>query len=69
MKKELELKLDEITVETDELIILQSRVAKALEATKEPLRVTLLCVEERSDRKMVGEKIKKSTLIIFPSMK
>lgn len=66
MKQELELKLDEITVETDELIILQSRVAKALEATKEPLRVTLLCVEERSDRKMVGEKIKSQHLSHFP---
>lgn len=51
MKTELELKLEEIVVETDELILLQTRVAKALEASREPLRVTLLCVEERSDGK------------------
>uniref|UniRef100_A0A674MCG5 Tektin n=1 Tax=Takifugu rubripes TaxID=31033 RepID=A0A674MCG5_TAKRU len=47
MKTELELKLEEIVVETDELLLLQTRVAKALEASREPLRVTLLCVEER----------------------
>lgn len=51
MKTELELKLEEIVVETDELILLQTRVAKALEASREPLRVTLLCMEERSDGK------------------
>ncbi|TWW76779.1 tektin-1 isoform X2 [Takifugu flavidus] len=50
MKTELELKLEEIVVETDELILLQTRVAKALEASREPLRVTLLCVEERRKR-------------------
>lgn len=49
MRTELELKLEEIIVETDELITLQSRVAKELEATREPLRVTNLCLEERSD--------------------
>lgn len=47
MKTELELRLDEIIVETDELITLQTRVAKALETTKEPLRVTNFCLEER----------------------
>lgn len=51
MKTELELKLEEIVVETDELILLQTRVAKAVEASREPLRVTLLCMEERSDGK------------------
>eukprot|EP00066_Takifugu_rubripes_P017779 XP_011607045.1 PREDICTED: tektin-1-like [Takifugu rubripes] len=50
MKTELELKLEEIVVETDELLLLQTRVAKALEASREPLRVTLLCVEERRKR-------------------
>lgn len=53
MKTELELRLDEMIVETDELITLQTRVAKALETTMEPLRVTHLCLEERSDWKMM----------------
>lgn len=47
LKTELELKLEETVVETDELITLQNRVVKALEAIKEPLRVTNLCLEER----------------------
>ncbi|XP_040901510.1 tektin-1 [Toxotes jaculatrix] len=50
LKKELELKLEEIIVEIDVLIALQSRVVKALEACKEPLRVTVLCLEERRKR-------------------
>lgn len=53
MKTELELRLDEMIVETDELITLQTRVAKALETTMEPLRVTNFCLEERSDWKMM----------------
>lgn len=53
LKKELELKLEEIMVESDELIALQSRVVKALEASKEPLRVTILCLEERLGWKMM----------------
>lgn len=47
LKKELELKLEEITLETDVLIALHERVVKALDATKEPLRVAILCIEER----------------------
>lgn len=47
LKTELELKLEETVVETDELITLQNRVVKALEAIKEPQRVTNLCLEER----------------------
>ncbi|KAM4565666.1 tektin-1 [Odontesthes bonariensis] len=50
LKKELEMKLEEITEETDVLIALQSRVMKALEASKEPLRITNLCLEERMKR-------------------
>ncbi|KAM7413646.1 hypothetical protein PAMA_020842 [Pampus argenteus] len=50
LKKELELKLEEVIVEIDVLIGLQSRVMKALEACKEPLRVTVLCLEERMKR-------------------
>lgn len=47
VKRELELKLEEIVVEIDALVALQGRVAKALEACKEPLRVTVVCLEER----------------------
>ncbi|KAM8839900.1 tektin-1-like isoform 2-T2 [Spinachia spinachia] len=47
LKKELELKLDEMVVEIDVLIALQSRVGKAVEACKEPLKVTVVCLEER----------------------
>lgn len=50
LKKELELKLEEIILEIDVLIELQSRVVNALEATREPLRVTVLCLEERMKR-------------------
>ncbi|XP_074468823.1 tektin-1 [Sebastes fasciatus] len=50
LKKELELKLEEIIVEIDALIVLQSRVVKALEACREPLRVTMVCLEERMKR-------------------
>lgn len=45
--KELQLKLEEVILETDALMTLQSSVVKALEGTKEPLRVTVLCLEER----------------------
>uniref|UniRef100_A0A3Q2Z1L7 Tektin n=1 Tax=Hippocampus comes TaxID=109280 RepID=A0A3Q2Z1L7_HIPCM len=48
VKKELELKLEENILETDQLIALQNRVTKAIESCKEPLRVTLLCIEERN---------------------
>ncbi|XP_068566662.1 tektin-1 [Cebidichthys violaceus] len=47
VKKGLELKLEEIIVEIDVLIVLQSRVANALKACKEPLKVTMVCLEER----------------------
>uniref|UniRef100_A0A3B4VLR5 Tektin n=2 Tax=Seriola dumerili TaxID=41447 RepID=A0A3B4VLR5_SERDU len=50
LKKELEVKLEEIIVEIDVLIALQGRVAMALEACKEPLRVTVVCLEERMKR-------------------
>ncbi|XP_028276021.1 tektin-1 [Parambassis ranga] len=49
-KKELEMKLGEVILDIDMLIALQSRVEKAIEAYKEPLRVTLLCLEERMKR-------------------
>ncbi|KAM9853546.1 tektin-1 [Aulostomus maculatus] len=50
LKKELELKLEETVLEIDVLIELQIRVMNALEACKEPLRVTVLCLEERKKR-------------------
>ncbi|RVE64721.1 hypothetical protein OJAV_G00128430 [Oryzias javanicus] len=50
LKKELELKLDEMILEIDDLVVLQSRVTKALDACKEPLEVTELCMKERLKR-------------------
>ncbi|KAK2846848.1 hypothetical protein Q5P01_009847 [Channa striata] len=50
LKKELELKLEEIILDINVLTELQSRVMKALEACKEPLRVTCLCLDERKKR-------------------
>ncbi|XP_030264729.1 tektin-1 isoform X2 [Sparus aurata] len=50
LRKELELKLEEVIVEIDDLIALKSRVLKALEACKEVLRVTVVCLEERMKR-------------------
>ncbi|XP_034057546.1 LOW QUALITY PROTEIN: tektin-1 [Gymnodraco acuticeps] len=50
LKKELELKLEEIILEIDVLIELQRRVGKALGACGEPLRVTVVCLEERMKR-------------------
>uniref|UniRef100_A0A3Q2Q1W4 Tektin n=1 Tax=Fundulus heteroclitus TaxID=8078 RepID=A0A3Q2Q1W4_FUNHE len=50
LKKELELKLEEIVPEIDVLVDLQSRVRKALELNQEALRVTVLCLDERRMR-------------------
>ncbi|XP_045929228.1 tektin-1 [Micropterus dolomieu] len=50
LKKELELKLEEIVVEIDDLTAVNARVVKALEACKEPLRVTVLCLQDRMKR-------------------
>ncbi|XP_075961653.1 tektin-1 [Anarhichas minor] len=50
VKKGLELKLEEIIVEIYVLEALQSRVAKALKACDEPLKVTVVCLEERRKR-------------------
>ncbi|XP_068431380.1 tektin-1-like [Clinocottus analis] len=49
LKKELELKLEEIIVEIDFLIAIQSRVAKALQACTKTLKVTVVCLEERKN--------------------
>lgn len=42
------LKLQLIIEETEELTTMQGRVVKALEASKEPLKVAILCLDERS---------------------
>lgn len=46
-RQELDQKLEEIVQEIEVLIIFKNRVEKALESCAEPLRVTLLCLEER----------------------
>ncbi|XP_077468018.1 tektin-1 [Stigmatopora argus] len=48
VKEELEQKLEENVLETERLIQLQNRVTKAIQLCKEPLRITLLCIEERN---------------------
>ncbi|KAI4817748.1 hypothetical protein KUCAC02_011125 [Chaenocephalus aceratus] len=55
LKKELELKLEEIILEIDVLIELQRRVGKALGACKEPLRVTVRLHDE-VDRELLRER-------------
>ncbi|XP_075892936.1 tektin-1 [Nelusetta ayraudi] len=50
LKEELGLKLQLIIEETEELTTMQGRVVKTLEASKEPLRVAVLCLEEREKR-------------------
>ncbi|XP_061637409.1 tektin-1 isoform X2 [Phyllopteryx taeniolatus] len=47
VKEELDLKLEENILEIEQLIALQNRVMKAIESCEEPLRVTLLCIDER----------------------
>ncbi|XP_049458953.1 tektin-1 isoform X2 [Epinephelus fuscoguttatus] len=63
LKKELELQLEEIIVEIDVLIALQGRVVKALEACKEPLTVTTLCLEERLRDDVERELLKEKEVI------
>lgn len=48
--------MEEVIVEIDVLIALQSRVVKALEACREPLRVTVLCLEERLGWKVMQKR-------------
>ncbi|XP_041668280.1 tektin-1-like [Cheilinus undulatus] len=50
VQKELELRLEEILVGIQDLQDLQSRVAKALQASKELLSITILCLQERMKR-------------------
>ncbi|XP_053729521.1 tektin-1 [Synchiropus splendidus] len=50
LKTELQLKLEEMMLEIDELVALQSRVVKAAGSCSEPLRVTLFCLDERKKR-------------------
>lgn len=46
-KKELEQKLDDLKVELDALLAFKNRVAKALEATADPLHVAQQCLANR----------------------
>ncbi|TNN23049.1 Tektin-1 [Liparis tanakae] len=66
LKKELEMKLGETIVEMDLLLASQSREARALEACQEPLRITAVCLEERSVP-AVAERNRKMfyTLLLF----
>ncbi|XP_062420249.1 tektin-4-like isoform X1 [Pungitius pungitius] len=48
LRKNLEWKLEEITEEVDVLLEMSSRLAKALEVCRETLRVTVVCLDERS---------------------
>ncbi|KAJ3591119.1 hypothetical protein NHX12_009066 [Muraenolepis orangiensis] len=50
LRGELELRLEEVLEETDALVASRTRVERALEATSEPLRVALLCLDERTKR-------------------
>ncbi|KAM9801277.1 tektin-1-like [Neosynchiropus ocellatus] len=50
LKKELQQKLDEMISEMEVLVRLQNRVLKALKSCKEPLRVTISCLDERKKR-------------------
>uniref|UniRef100_A0A3B5L7Z5 Tektin n=1 Tax=Xiphophorus couchianus TaxID=32473 RepID=A0A3B5L7Z5_9TELE len=50
LKKEVELKLEELIPEIDALEALQSRVVKALAMNQDAMKVTLLCLEARRKR-------------------
>ncbi|XP_062420250.1 tektin-4-like isoform X2 [Pungitius pungitius] len=50
LRKNLEWKLEEITEEVDVLLEMSSRLAKALEVCRETLRVTVVCLDERTRR-------------------
>lgn len=47
LRQELGRKLEEVLEEIDALVGFKTRVERALEACSAPLRVTLLCLEER----------------------
>lgn len=67
LKEELGLKLQLIMEETEELTTMQGRVVKALEASKEPLRVAVLCLEERSGLGGCWEGKCEKTLVLIAS--
>ncbi|KAM8878140.1 tektin-1-like isoform 3-T3 [Spinachia spinachia] len=63
--KDLEWKLEEITGEVDVLLKMSGRLAKALEACGETLRVTGVCLEERSVLELVDQR-RDSAVISHP---
>uniref|UniRef100_A0A3P9NXU3 Tektin n=1 Tax=Poecilia reticulata TaxID=8081 RepID=A0A3P9NXU3_POERE len=50
LRKEVEMKLEELIPEIDALEVLQSRVVKALVMNQDAMKVTLLCLEARRKR-------------------
>ncbi|CAL8371944.1 unnamed protein product [Gadus morhua 'NCC'] len=55
LREELERRLEEVLEETEALVAFRTRVERALEACSDPLRATLLCLEERSRRAAVEQ--------------
>ncbi|XP_060060885.1 tektin-1 [Erinaceus europaeus] len=49
-KKELDDKLEQLVNETEDLLLYQIRLSKALESYKEPLHITQKCLEYREKR-------------------
>ncbi|OWK13932.1 TEKT1, partial [Cervus elaphus hippelaphus] len=49
-KKELDDKLEQLVYATEDLLLYQTRLEKALESFKEPLRITEKCLEYREKR-------------------
>ncbi|KAM7231772.1 hypothetical protein CapIbe_016533 [Capra ibex] len=49
-KKELDEKLEQLVYATEDLLLYQTRLEKALESFKEPLRITEKCLEYREKR-------------------
>ncbi|KAK0135803.1 Tektin-1 [Merluccius polli] len=55
LREELERRLEEVLEEIDALVAFKTRVERALEACSDPLRVTLLCLDERTKRAPVEQ--------------
>uniref|UniRef100_A0A8C5F6K2 Tektin n=1 Tax=Gadus morhua TaxID=8049 RepID=A0A8C5F6K2_GADMO len=60
LREELERRLEEVLEETEALVAFRTRVERALEACSDPLRATLLCLEEsrgltRCERELLQE--------------
>ncbi|CAL8350389.1 unnamed protein product [Lota lota] len=55
LRDELERRLEEVLEEIEALVGFKARVERALEGCSDPLRVTLLCLEERTKRARVEQ--------------